>query len=128
MKKFKSFKKGNIMKNNDAEALLLNNASLEDLIKMKIEKEFMEDLKKSKEKPEKQILTEIKNLPKDKIFSKYATFRYFNRNTGCETFINGIQAEALIGLQNNIREKMLKGELSAFTIDDAYIKFEKAEF
>ena len=116
------------MKNNDAEVLLLNNASLEDLIKMKIEKEFMEDLKKSKEKPEKQILTEIKNLPKDKIFSKYATFRYFNRNTGCETFINGIQAEALIGLQNNIREKMLKGELSAFTIDDAYIKFEKAEF
>ena len=50
------------MKNNDEEALLLNNASLEDLIKMKIEKEFMEDLKKSKEKPEKQILTEIKNL------------------------------------------------------------------
>ena len=35
MKKFKSFKKGNTMKNNDAEALLLNNASLEDLIKMK---------------------------------------------------------------------------------------------
>ena len=67
-------------------------------------------------------------MPKDKIFSKYATFRYFNRNTGCETFINGIQAEALIGLQNNIREKMLKGELSAFTFDDAYIKFEKAEF
>ena len=39
------------MKNSDAEALLLSNASLEDLIKMKIEKEFMNDLKKSKEKP-----------------------------------------------------------------------------
>ena len=37
------------MKNSDAEALLLSNASLEDLIKMKIEKEFMNDLKKSKE-------------------------------------------------------------------------------
>jgi len=34
----------------------------------------------------------------------------------------------LIGLQNNIREKMLKGELNAFTTDDAYIKFDKAVF
>ena len=116
------------MKNNDAETLLLNNASLEDLIKMKIEKEFMEDLKKSNKKIEKQIYTEIKNVPRNKIFSKMATYRYFNRITGCETFINGVQAEALIGLQNNIREKMLKGELSAFAIEDAYIKFERAEF
>ena len=116
------------MKNNDAEALLLNSTSLEDLIKMKIEKEFMNDLKNLKEKPKKQVITEIKNVPKDKIFSKYSVYQYFNRKTGCETLISGIQAEALIGLQNNIREKMLKGELSAFTIDDAYIKFEKAVF
>lgn len=34
------------MKNSDVEEMLLKNASLEDLIKMKIEKEFMEDLKK----------------------------------------------------------------------------------
>ncbi len=116
------------MKNSDAEAILLNNTSLEDLIKMKIEKEFMEDLKKSKEKTEKKEVLEIKNLPKDKIFSKFSVYKYFNRDTGCETFINGIQAEALIGLQNNIREKMLKGELNAFTTDNAYIKFEKAVF
>ena len=45
-----------------------------------------------------------------------------------ETFVNGIQADALIGLQNNIREKILKGELNAFTTDEAYIKFEKAVF
>ena len=38
------------------------------------------------------------------------------------------EAEALIGLQNNVREKMLKGELNAFTADNVYIKFEKAEF
>lgn len=38
------------MKNKDnAEEMLLNNASLEELIKMKIEKEFMSELKKSKE-------------------------------------------------------------------------------
>lgn len=116
------------MKNSDAEALLLNNASLEDLIKMKIEKEFMNDLKKSKEKPIPKTYTNIKDLPKDKIFSEYSIYKFFNRKTGCETFINGIQADALIGLQTNVRSKMLKGELNAFTTDDAYIKFEKAEY
>ncbi len=116
------------MKQNDVEQMLLNNASLEDLIKMKIEKEFMTDLEKSKQKPLKKTYTNIKDLPKEKIFSKNSVFRCFNRSTKCESFINGIQAEALIGVQNGIREKMLKGELSAFTTDDAYIKFEKAEF
>lgn len=116
------------MKNDDAEELLLKNASLEDLIKMKIEKEFMEDLKKSQDEPKAKVYTEIKDLPREKIFSKDSVFRCFNRNSKCETFINGIQAEALIGIQNSIREKILKGELSAFTTDDAYVKFEKAEF
>ncbi len=116
------------MKGNDAEQMLLNNASLEDLIKMKIEKEFMADLEKAKEKPKKKVYTDIKDLPKSMIFSKNSVFRYFNRNTKCETFINGIQAEALIGLQNQVRENMLKGNLSAFTTDNAYVKFDKAEF
>lgn len=120
--------KGKKMKGNDAEQMLLNNASLEDLIKMKIEKEFMADLEKAKEKPKKKVYTDIKDLPKSMIFSKNSVFRYFNRNTKCETFINGIQAEALIGLQNQVRENMLKGNLSAFTTDDAYVKFDKAEF
>lgn len=114
------------MKNRNVEEMLLNNASLEDLIKMKIEKEFMDNVKKSGTKSKMVTYKDIKNLPREKIFSKESVFRYFNRNTKCETFINGIQAEALIGIQNHIREKMLNGELSAFTTDDAYVKFEKA--
>jgi len=116
------------MKNNEAEERLLNNTSLDDLIKMKIERGFMEDLKKAKEKPVEKTYTNIHDIPADKIFSKYAVYRYFNRSTGCETFINGVQAEALVGIQNNIREKMLEGKLNAFTTGDAYIKFEKAVF
>ena len=116
------------MKNNDAEERLLNSASLDDLIKMKIEKEFIEDLKKSKEKIPPKVYTNIKDIPSDKVFSKVSVFRYFNRKTKCETFVNGIQADALIGIQNNIREKMLKGELNAFTTETAYVKFEKAVF
>lgn len=116
------------MKNNEAEERLLNNASIEDLIKMKIEREFMEDLKKSKQKVLPKTYTDIKDVPQDKIFSKSSVFRYFNRNTKCETFVNGIQADALIGIQNNVREKMLKGQLDAFTTESAYVKFEKAVF
>jgi len=113
------------MKNKDKEEMLLSDATLEDLIKMKMEKEFLEDLKKSKEKPKKQTYTEIKKAPKNMIFSKEAVYRYFNRDTKCETFINGVQAEAMIGIENYIREKLLKGELSAFTTENAYIKFDR---
>ncbi len=116
------------MKNKDAEEILLNGKSLDKLIKMKIEREFMEDLRKSKQMPKEKTYKQINKVPKDKIFSKQAVYRYFNRNTKCETYINGIQAEALIGTQNHIREKMLNGELDAFTTDEAYIKFDKAVF
>ena len=73
----------------------------------------------------KKIYTEIKDVPKELIFSKLAIYKLFNRTTKQETFINGVQAEALIGLQNNVREKFLNGEMSAFSTDEAYVKFEK---
>jgi len=112
------------MKNKDVEEMLLSGASLDELIKMKIEQEFMQDMQKTKEKAIPKKYTDIKKVPKDKIFSKDAVYKFFNRNTKCETYINGVQAEALIGVQNSVREKMLKGELSAFTTDNAYIKFD----
>lgn len=126
----KKYKKENVMKNkeNDIEQMLLNGASLDDLIKMKFEKEFKEELEKSKQKPEKKVYTDISEVPKNLIFSKSSVYKLFNRNTKCETYIDGVQAEALIGIQNNIREKMLEGALNAFVTDDAYVKFEKAEF
>ena len=111
---------------NDEELLL--GKSLDELIKMKIEQEFLSDMKKSKEKPKKKIYTNIKDLPKNKIFSKESVFRYYNRDTKCESLINGMQAEAMLGTQNNIRQKILSGELSAFTTENAYVKFERAEF
>ena len=63
------------MKNSDAEEMLLKNASLEDLIKMKIEKEFMEDLKKSKEVP--------------KILKSFQKKKYF-RNLQCTSILTVI--------------------------------------
>ena len=113
------------IKNINSEEMLLNSASLEDLIRMKIENELNEELEKSKIKPEKKTYNDIAEVPKELIFSVNATYKLFNRRTKCETYINGIQAEALIGLQHCVREKMLQGCLGAFATDDAYVKFER---
>jgi len=112
-------------KNNDVEEMLLSNASLEDLIKIKIENELRDELERSKQKPKKRTYTDISEVPHDLIFSKHATYRVFNRNTKCETFVNGIQAEALIGVQHTVREKVSQGLLNAFATEDAYVKFER---
>lgn len=115
-------------KDEDIEKMLLGSASLDDLIRMKIESEFQDEMKKAQENKlnrEKKIYTKISEVPKNYIFSKHAVFKYYNRHNKLETYINGIQADALLGLQNNIRAKILNGEMSTFSTDEAYVKFEK---
>lgn len=112
-------------KEEDIEQMLLNNASLDDLIKAKMEKEFKEAIEKSKQEVKSIIITDISKVPEHLIFSKQSVFKIFNKTTKTETVINGLQAEALLGLQNSAREQILKGKLSAFATDDAYVKFEK---
>ncbi len=108
----------------DMEQILLSEASLDDLIKMKIEEEFKKE--KPKTKPSPKVITDLKDVPKEQIFTKNSIFRVYNRTNKTETCINGLQADAMIGIQNNIRERLLNKTLSAFSTDDAYIKFEKA--
>lgn len=118
------------MKNNEneLEQRLLSHASLDELIKMKMEEELNNELKKAKEKPQKQVITDIAKVPAELIFSKKAVYRIFNRINKTETFINGLQAEALLGVQNAMREKIKTGQMDAFSTDSAYVKFEQAEF
>ncbi len=114
------------MKNKDEiEQILISETSIDELIKRKIEEEFKTEFEQSKILPLTKIETNIANVPKSLIFSKQSVYKLFNRNTKTQTYINGIQAEALIGMQNSIREKMLNGEQSTFTTDDAYVKFER---
>ena len=108
----------------DMEQVLLNNATLDELIKMKIEQEFMAE--KPKTKIAQKVVTDLKEVPKEVIFSKDSVFRVYNRLSKTETFINGMQADAMIGAQTGIREKFFDKVLTAFSTDDAYIKFEKA--
>lgn len=112
-------------KKEDIEHILLGNASLDELIKMKIEKEFKAELENANKKAQTETITEISKVPRNLIFSKKAVFRVFNRKNKTETFINGVQAEAMLGVQHSIREKIYRGELGSFTTDEAYVRFEK---
>ncbi|MFA7659397.1 MAG: hypothetical protein WCY19_08180 [Candidatus Gastranaerophilaceae bacterium] len=116
------------MTKKDAEERLLSHASLDELIKIKMEEELKAEFKKSKEKPEKSLITDIAKVPTDLIFSKHAVYRMFNRINKTETYLNGLQAEAMLGLQTAIREKIKIGQMDAFSTDDAYVKFEKIEY
>lgn len=112
---------------NPDEQRLLNHASLDELIKIKMEEELKTEFENAKQKPQTKVVTEISQVPQDLIFSKHAVYRLFNRVNKTETFINGLQAEAMLGVQNAIREKVRHGEMDAFSTDEAYIKFEKIE-
>lgn len=108
----------------DVERTLLSNASLDELIKMRIEQEFTKN--KNNTKKSKVTVTDLKDVPAEKIFSKDSVFHVFNRKNGTETFINGLQADAMIGLQAGIREQLLNKNITTFSTEDAYFKFEKA--
>lgn len=111
----------------DTEQRLLNTTSLDELIKIKMEQELKEEIEKSKNPIQKKIITDISKVPSELIYSKGATYKMFNRINKSETYLNGIQAEAMLGLQNNIREKIKNGQLDAFSTDSAYVKFESVE-
>jgi len=111
----------------DLEQRLLSHASLDELIKMKMEEELKAEFDKAKEMPKSVIITDISKVPTKLIFSKQAVYKIFNRLNKTETYINGMQAEAMLGLQNSIREKIKSGQMDAFSTDSAYVKFEKIE-
>lgn len=112
---------------NDIEQRLLSHASLDELIKIKMEEELKAEFDKAKEKPKTQIITDISKVPAELVFSKQAVYKIFNRINKTETYLNGLQAEAMLGLQTVVREKIRSGQMDAFSTDTAYIKFEQIQ-
>lgn len=111
----------------ELEQRLLSHASLDELIRMKMEEEINAEFEKSNEKPEKRIITNISEVPTDLIFSKKAVYKVFNRINKIQTYINGMQAESMLGLQTAVRNKMKAGLIEAFSTETAYVKFEEIE-
>lgn len=117
------------MKKNEQEIeqKLLGEISLDELIKRKMEEEIRNEFEIAKQQPKKKFITDISKIPPHLIFSKQAVYKIFNRINKTQTFINGIQAEAMIGLQTSVRDKIKAGQADAFSTEDAYVKFEGVE-
>lgn len=109
------------------EEILMKNTSLDELIKMKMQEELKNAFNSRVGNNSRAIITDIKDVPVDKIFTKRATFKVFNKDTKVETLINGLQAEALIGMQNEVREKFKRKEIDIFSTESLFVKFESIE-
>lgn len=112
--------------NNEIEKILLNESKYEALVKSKIEKEFIQELGLNKKVSKKEI-TNIKKVPKDKLFTKSATYMIMNKNSKTKSYINGMQAEGFLGTQNTARQKLISGEADSFVSGNNYIKFVKVK-
>jgi len=119
--------KDNKHNDNNTEELLLSNKSLDDLIRLKIQQEIDLIEQNKNHSSEKKVVKNIAGVPRELIFSKKSYFKVFNKINKTESYINGIQADGLLGLQNLVREKMLQGKCDVFSCENAFVKFDRAE-
>lgn len=108
---------------NDIEKMLLSGISLDELIKQKMNDEISLEILASKAPQSLGVVTDFDMVPITQIFSLQAVYKVFNRKTRAESFLNGIQAEGLIGLNSSIRRKLTHRETDCFLIDDYFVKF-----
>lgn len=113
--------------NKEIEKILLDDDAYNKMVHSKIEEEFVNELKSAKLKQNKSEITDIKLVPKDKMFSKDAIFEIINKNSKTQSFINGVQAEGFLGTQYSDREKLLNGEIKSFVSGSNFIKFVKVK-
>ncbi len=110
------------MKNDkEIEQILLNDEKYEKFIKTKTEQEFNQVLENAAKKHD-EIITDIKNVPSGKLFSKNATYLVINKDSKTKSFINGLQAESYL-VSSTDRQKFLDLKTDSFVYQECYIKF-----
>ena len=113
--------------NKDKEEMLLKGMSLDELIAKKIEEDYKNLLKEVKKPVRVSKITNLKEIKPEIIFSKKSVFKTFNRTTRTESYINGLQAEGMLGLQKDVREALVSGKTKSFISGDTYVEFLWAE-
>lgn len=112
--------------NKDIEKILLNDSAYEKMVKTKIEREFKQELALAKQMRNK-IITDIKKVPKEKLFTKAATYEVMNKNSKTKSYINGVQAEGYLGAKNSDRAKLMAGETDSFVCGCNFVRFVKVK-
>lgn len=91
-------------------------------LKEKMHKEIVEKSKEIKHIDTKKKKN-IKDLSPEEIFSANTIWKIYNRKTNIHSFINGIQAEGYIGMQDEIRHLIISYQSDCFLVDDFFIEF-----
>ena len=89
-------------------------------LKEKMQKEINEAKNHTTE--EKAEL-KFNDLTEKELFSSRAMWKVFNRRNYTNSIINGIQAEAFIGNNDNLREEILNHNTDCFLAKHLYIEF-----
>jgi hypothetical protein len=106
------------------EEILLSDENYEKMVKEKTEQDFKKILETGNSATDKYI-TDIKSVPPDMLFSKFATYEVINKQSKTCTYINGVQAEGYLGANNSDRMKLLSGQTDSFVSEDMFVKFVK---
>lgn len=110
----------------EIEQILLNDEKYEKFINERTEREYNQILEDAKNVKNSEIKN-LKDAPKDLLFSKKAVYLVINKQGKTKSYINGIQAEGFLGDKNLVREKLLSGLADSFVSGDNFIKFYKIE-
>lgn len=114
-------------KNKEIEEILLNGSSYDEMVKSKVEREFLTELELNKQIQTPNIVTDIKKVPANKLFSKDAIYEVLNKDSKTKSYVNGIQAEGYLGAKCSERAKLFAGETDAFVSGNCYVKFVKVK-
>ena len=110
----------------EIEQILLNDEKYEKFINEKAEQEFNQILEDAKNLKNTEI-KDFKKVPKEMLFSKKAVYLVINKSSKTKSYVNGIQAEGLLGNKEILREKLVSGVTDSFVSDDNFVKFYKLE-
>lgn len=113
--------------NKDKEEMLMTGKSLDELIAIKIEEDYKNMLKEAKKSVKVTKVTQAEKLKPEIIFSKKSVFKTFNKKTRTESYVTGLQAEGMLGLQNDARQALCSGKVKSFISGDTYVEFLWAE-
>ncbi len=97
---------------------------IEKNLKEKMHKEI-EAAKAHKEEEKKDYAFE--NLSEKELFSSRSLWKVFNRRNYTNSLINGFQAEAFLGGNDNLREEILSHKTDCFLSNHLYIEFYRYE-
>ncbi len=98
------------------ESALLSGKSIDELIKIKMKEEIKNTFEKACKSPQKVRIYDIKEIPSKNLFGKNTVFKKYNKQNNNMSYINGLQAEGMQGLDDTSRKNSYQGRWKFFQL------------